>query len=340
MELLSLFTKRIAIDLGTTHTVILHNDKIVVDEPSIIAIEKDTDRIMAVGNKALRMHGCSHEHALTIRHLKAGRLADFRNTEMMLKEFIKTRCSKNHLFPSAWKMVICIPFGITEVETRAVRYSAEQAGAKEVWMIYEPMAAAIGIGLDVLSPDASMVIDIGGGASKVAVLALGGIVASRSLQIAGDEFNANIIDYMRRKHNISIDEATAEQIKIRVGSAIEDLDNPPEDYEVCGSDLLQGGMMAVKVNYSEIAGALDHSISEIEGAIRSVLESTPPESVADIYRNGIFLVGGGALLRGLDKRISRATHLPVHVADDPLKAVARGAGIALKYFNQFPFIVK
>ncbi len=206
--------------------------------------------------------------------------------------------------------------------------------------IYEPIAAAIGIGLDVLSPDANMVIHIGNGTSEVAVLALGGIVTSRSIQIAGDEFNDNIINYMRRKHRISIDEATAEQIKINVGSAIEDLDNPPADYEVCGRDLLRGGTMAIKVNYREVAEALDQSISEIEAAILSVLKSTPPESSNDIYENGIYLSGGGALLRGLDKRISQVTHLPVHIAADPLNVIARGTDIALKEFDQFPFLVK
>lgn len=340
MGLFSLFTKEIAIDLGTANTVILHNEKIVVDEPSIIAIERSSGQIMAVGKKALMMHGKTHGNIQTIRPLKDGVIADFKNTEMMLKEFIKMTGTKGYLFPPSLKMVICIPSGITEVEERAVRDSAEQAGAKEVRMIYEPMAAAIGIGLDVLSPNGNMVIDIGGGTSEVAVLALGGIVTSRSSQIAGDEFNDNIIDYMRRKHNIAIGESTAEQIKINVGSAIEDLDNPPEDYEVRGRDLVQGIPIAVKVNYREIAVALDHSISEIEGAILSALESTPPESSADILKNGIYIAGGGALLRGLDKRISAVTHLPVHIADNPLKAVARGTGIALKNFDKFPFLIK
>lgn len=340
MGLFSLFTKEIAIDLGTANTVILHNDKIVVDEPSIIAIEKNTKQIMAVGKKALMMHGRTHENILTIRPLKDGVIADFQSTEMMLKEFIKMTGTKGYIFPPSLKMVICIPSGITEVEERAVRDSAEQAGAKEVRMIHEPMAAAIGIGLDVLNPNGNMIIDIGGGTSEVAVIAMGGIVTCRSSQIAGDEFNDNIIDYMRRKHNICIGEATAEQIKINVGSAIEDLDNPPEDYEVYGRDLIEGLPKAVKVNYREIAVALDHSISEIESAIKSTLESTPPESSADIYKNGIYIAGGGALLRGLDKRISQITKLPVHVADNPLKAVARGTGIALKNFDKFPFLIK
>jgi len=340
MGLSSLFTKEIAIDLGTANTVILHNDKVVVDEPSIIAIEKSTQQIMAVGKRAQLMHEHTHPNIETIRPLKDGVIADFRCTEMMLKEFIKMTGTRGYIFPPALKMVVCIPSGITEVEERAVRDSAEQAGAKEVRMIYEPMAAAIGIGLDVLSPNGNLIIDIGGGTSEVAVLALGGVVTSKSSKTAGDEFNANIVDYMRRNHNIAIGESTAEQIKINVGSAVEDLENAPDDYEVFGRDLVQGLPIAVKVSYREIAAALDNSISEIEGVIMSALESTPPESSADIYKNGIYMAGGGALLRGLDKRIAKLTHLQVHVAENPLKAVARGTGIALKNFDKFPFLIK
>lgn len=339
MGIQSFFTKEIAIDLGTANTVILYNDKIVVDEPSIIAIEKNTKQIKAVGKKALYMHGKTHDNILTIRPLKDGVIADFQSTEMMLKEFIRMTGVRGHIFPPALKMVICIPSGITEVEERAVRDSAEQAGAREVKMIYEPMAAAIGIGLDVLSPNGNMIIDIGGGTSEVAVLALGGVVTRKSSKTAGDEFNENIMDYMRKRHNIAIGERTAEEVKIAVGSAIEDLDNPPDDYEVLGRDLVEGIPISVKVNYREIAAALDHSISEIESAVISALESTPPESSGDIYRNGIYLAGGGALLRGLDKRISKLTRLPVHIADNPLKAVARGTGIALKNFDKYDFLI-
>ena len=339
MGINSFFTKEIAIDLGTANTIILVNDKIVVDEPSIIAIEKNTKQIKAVGKKALMMHGKTHDNILTIRPLKDGVIADFQSTEMMLKEFIKMSGVRGRIFPPALKMVICIPSGITEVEERAVRDSAEQAGAKEVKMIYEPMAAAIGIGLDVLSPNGNMIIDIGGGTSEVAVLALGGVVTRKSSKTAGDEFNENIIDYMRKKHNIAIGESTAEQVKIHVGAAIENLDNPPDDYEVLGRDLVECIPKSVKVNYQEIAAALDHSISEIESSIISALENTPPESSADIYRNGIYIAGGGALLRGLDKRISKLTKLPVHIADNPLKAVARGTGIALKNFDKYDFLI-
>ena len=340
MGLFSFFTKELAIDLGTANTVILQNDKVVIDEPSIIALDKDTRRVMAVGKKALLMHGRTPENIRTIRPLKDGVIADFQSTELMLREFIKMTGTKGLLFSPALKMVICIPSGITEVEERAVRDSAEQSGAKEVRMIHEPMAAAVGIGLDVLDANGNMVIDIGGGTSEIAVIALGGIVTSKSIKVAGDKFTNDIMDFMRRKHNIAIGESTAEQVKINVGAAIEDLDNPPEDYEVYGRDLLQGIPVAVKVNYQEIVQALDSSISQIETAIINALANTPSELSADIYKTGIYMAGGGSLLRGLDKRIAKKTKLKVQVAEDPLKAVARGTSIALKNFNKFTFLIQ
>ena len=340
MGLFSIFTKEIAIDLGTANTVILHNDKVVIDEPSIIALERSTKRVIAVGKKALLMHGRTHENIQTIRPLKDGVIADFQSTELMLREFIKMTSKGGVLFPPALKMVICIPSGITEVEERAVRDSAEQSGAKEVKMIHEPMAAAIGIGIDVLDANGNMVIDIGGGTSEIAVLALGGIVTSKSIKTAGDEFTDDIVEYMRKKHNIAIGEATAEQIKINVGAATEDLDNPPPDFEVYGRNLLQGIPVAVQVNYREVAQALDRSVTKIETAVINALESTPSELCSDIYKTGIYMAGGGSLLRGLDKRISKKTSLKVHVAEDPLKAVARGTSIALKNFDKFTFLIK
>lgn len=340
MGLFSILTKELAIDLGTANTVILQNNKVVVDEPSIIAIDTKTKTVKAVGKKALMMEGRTPAGIITIRPLRDGVIADFQATEMMLREFIKMTGSKGYFFPPALKMVICIPSGITEVEERAVRDSAEQAGAKDVRMIHEPMAAAIGIGIDVLDASGNMVIDIGGGTSEIAVIALGGITTSTSVKIAGDRFNNDIIEYMRKKHNIAIGVATAEQIKINVGSAIEDLENPPADYEVYGRDLLQGLPIAVKVSYREIAQALDRSIAMIETAVNNALEKTPPELSADIYKTGIYLAGGGSLLRGLDKRIHKKTHLKVYVAEDPLKAVARGTAIALKNFDKFPFLMK
>ena len=248
--------------------------------------------------------------------------------------------SRNTLIPPALKMVICIPSGITNVEERAVRDAAEQAGAKDVRLIHEPMAAAIGIGIDVVEPVGNMIIDIGGGTSEIAVIALGGIVCNKSIRIAGDEFNKDIMEYMQKQHNIYIGERMAEKIKIACGSAITELSEPPEDYPVQGRDVLTGIPKEIYVNYKEIAHALDKSIAKIEGAVLTALSMTPPELASDIYHTGIYLAGGGSLLRGLDQRISAKTKLAVHVADDPLRAVARGTGVALKNYDNFTFLIK
>jgi rod shape-determining protein MreB len=340
MGLFSFLTKEIAMDLGTANTIIIYNDKVVVDEPSIIAIERSTGKVLAVGKRAQMMHGKTHENIKTIRPLRDGVIADFQSAEFMIREFIKMIGPGRSLFPPALRMVICIPSGITEVEERAVKDSAEQAGAKEVRLIHEPMAAAIGIGIDVLEPTGNMVIDIGGGTSEIAVIALGGIVNNKSIRIAGDDFNADIEEYMRKQHNITIGERSSELIKIEVGSALTEIDNPPPDYAVHGRDMLTGIPKEIYVNYAEIAHALDKSISKIEAAVLNALEMTPPELAADIFKTGIYLAGGGSLLRGLDKRIHMKTKLPVHVADDPLHAVARGTGIALKNFDKFTFLIK
>jgi len=340
MGLFSFLTREIAMDLGTANTIIIHNDKVVVDEPSIVAIDRTTGKVIAVGKKAQMMHGKTHENIKTIRPLRDGVIADFHAAEHMIREFIKMISPKKSLFPPSLKMVICIPSGITEVEERAVRDSAEQSGAKEVRLIHEPMAAAIGIGIDVLEPTGNMIIDIGGGTTEVAVIALGGIVCSKSLRIAGDDFNTDIEEYMRKQHNIHIGERTAERIKIEVGAAMSEIENPPEDYAVHGRDMLTGIPKEIIVNYAEIAHALDKSITKIETAVLNALELTPPELAADIYGTGIYLAGGGSLLRGLDKRISLKTKLPVHIAEDPLRAVVRGTGIALKNFDKFTFLIK
>lgn len=337
---MGLFTKEIAIDLGTANTIIIYNDKVVVDEPSIVALERSSGKIIAVGKKAMMMHGKTHENIKTIRPLRGGVIADFHAAEHMIREMIKMIEIRKSWFPPALKMVICIPSGITEVEERAVKDSAEQAGAKEVRLIHEPMAAAIGIGIDVLEPVGNMVIDIGGGTSEIAVIALGGIVNNKSIRIAGDEFNTDIEEYMRKQHNINIGERTAERIKIEVGAALPDIDNPPPEYKVHGRDMLTGIPKEVVVNHTEVAHALDKSIAKIEAAVLNALEMTPPELSADIFETGIYLAGGGSLLRGLDKRLHLRTKLAVHVAEDPLRAVARGTGIALKNFDKFTFLIK
>jgi rod shape-determining protein MreB len=296
--------------------------------------------VIAVGKQAMQMHGKTHENIKTIRPLKDGVIADFEAAEHMIKGMIKMINQGRKLFQPSLRMVICIPSGITEVEKRAVRDSAEHAGGKEVYLIHEPMAAAIGIGIDVEEPMGNMIIDIGGGTSEIAVIALGGIVCDKSIRIAGDDFTSNIEEYMRRQHNILIGERSAERVKIEVGAAMVDIDNPPPDFAVHGRDLMTGIPKEITVSYVEIAHALDKSISKIEEAILSALEMTPPELAADIYRTGIYLAGGGSMLRGLDKRISKKTKLPVHIAEDPLRAVARGTGIALKNIGKFQFLIK
>ncbi len=340
MGIFDFLTQEIAIDLGTANTLVIQNDKVVVDEPSIVAKNVMTGKIIAVGREAMQMHGKTHENIKTIRPLKDGVIADFDAAEHMIRGMIKMIDNKKKLFKPSLRMVICIPSGITEVEKRAVKDSAEHANAKEVYLIHEPMAAAIGIGIDVLEPMGNMIIDIGGGTSEIAVIALGGIVSDTSIRTAGDDFTNDIVDYMRRQHNILIGERSAERIKIEVGSALPDLENPPDDYAVQGRDLMTGTPKEILVSYSEIAHALDKSISKVEDAVLNALEHTPPELSADIYRTGLYLAGGGSLLRGLDKRISMKTKLPVHVADDPLRAVARGTGIALKHLDTFPFLMK
>jgi len=339
MGFFDFFSQDLAIDLGTANTLIIYKDQVVVNEPSIIAIHRKTGQVKAVGLQAQQMHGKTHEDIKTIRPLKDGVIADFNAAELMLRGMISMIRPGKRLFTPHLRMVICIPSGITEVEKRAVKDSAERSGSKEVYLIPEPMAAAIGIGIDVEEPMGNMVIDIGGGTTDIAVIALAGIVCDQSIRIAGDEFTSDIVEYMRREHNILVGERSAERIKIEVGAALPELDNPPPDYAVNGRDLMTGIPKSITVTYSEIAGALDKSIIKIEEAILKALEITPPELSADIYQTGLYLTGGGALLRGLDKRISNKTKLPVYIAEDPLKAVVRGTGIALKNLNKYKHIM-
>jgi len=338
MKLFSLFVQEIAIDLGTANTLIIQDGNIVVDEPSIVAIDTRTGQTIAVGNRAMQMHEKTHQFIKTIRPLKDGVIADFQAAENMIEGMINMIGTKRRFFTHL-KMVICIPSGITEVEKRAVFDSADHVDSKETFLIFEPMAAALGIGLDVEEPVGNMIIDIGGGTTEIAVIALSGIVTDQSIRTAGDEFTENIVDYLKRNQNILIGERTAEQIKIHVGSALKQLDNPPPDFAVSGRDLITGIPRQISINYAEVAEALDESVNAIEEAILKALENTPPELASDIYRTGLYLTGGGALLRGLDKRISRITKLPVHIAEEPLRAVVRGTGIALKNTDRFSFLI-
>ena len=334
------FTEEIAIDLGTANTLIIHNDKVVVNSPSIVAIDRRTDKVIAIGQEASMMQGKTHEHIKTVRPLKDGVIADFNASEQMINYLIKSIPGLNRRFFSpALRIVICIPSGITEVEMRAVKESAERVNGKEVYLIHEPMAAAIGIGIDIMQPKGNMIVDIGGGTTEIAIIALSGIVCDKSIKIAGDVFTSDIINYMRNKHNLYIGERTAEKIKVLIGSVMEELENPPDEMSVQGRDLLSGKPKQVIINHSEIALALDKSVIRIEDAIMEALSQTPPELAADIYNTGIYLAGGGALLRGLDKRLSQKTDLPIYVAEDPLQAVVRGTGIALKNIERFKAVL-
>ncbi|MBP3553440.1 MAG: rod shape-determining protein [Bacteroidaceae bacterium] len=335
------FTQEIAMDLGTANTVIISNGKIVVDEPSVVALDRHTDKMIAVGGKAKMMHEKTHDNIRTIRPLQNGVIADFNACEQMIRGLIKMVDTGRRLFSPSLRMVIGVPSGSTEVELRAVRDSAERANGRDVYLLFEPMAAAIGVGIDVEAPEGNMIVDIGGGSTEIAVISLGGIVSNNSIRTAGDDLTADIQAYMSRQHNVKVSERMAERIKIHVGSALPDLgENAPEDYVVYGPNRVTALPMEVPVCYQEIAHCLDKTIAKIETAVLSALENTPPELYADIVKNGIWLTGGGALLRGLDKRLTDKINIPFHIAEDPLHSVARGTGIALKNVDRFTFLMR
>ena len=331
MAFFNLFSHDLAIDLGTANTLIwVKGEGVVLSEPSIVAFDKNTKRIVAIGNEAREMQGKTHRDLMVIRPMRDGVIADFEIAEGMLRAFIKKIRSS---WLSSRRIVISVPSGITEVEKRAVRDSAEHAGAKEVHLIAEPMAAAIGIGLDIDAPVGDMIIDIGGGTTEIAVIALSGIVQEESLRVAGDELNAAIMAHFKRNHNILIGERTAEIIKCEVGSGV------PLKKEIAvrvkGRDLITGLPTTVEATSEEIRDAIADPLNLVIEAVKTTLERTPPELAADILDRGIMLTGGGALLKGLDEKIRQETRLPVHVAEDPLTAVARGAGKILEKLHYY-----
>ena len=334
-------TQDIAMDLGTANTIITVNDKVLVDEPSVVALDKKNNKMIAVGHKAKMMYGKEHEGIRTCRPLRDGVIADFYACEQMMRGLIKMVNTGHHLFTPSLRMVIGVPSGSTEVELRAVRDSAEHSGGRDVYLIFEPMAAAIGCGINVEEPEGQMIVDIGGGSTEIAVISLGGIVSNNSIRVAGDDLTSDIQEYMARQHNVKVSERMAERIKINVGSALTDLgDEAPEDFVVHGPNRITALPMEISVCYQEIAHCIDKTIAKIETAVLQALEATPPELYADIVKNGIWLTGGGALLRGLDKRLSDKIQIPFHVDDDPLHSVAKGTGIALKNVNNFQFLMR
>jgi len=321
------------VDLGTANTLVcVKGEGVVLSEPSVVAVERGTKRIMSVGLEAKRMLGRTPEGIEAVRPLKDGVIADVDVTELMLRHFLKQVMAKR-IFRIKPRVVVGVPSGITELERRAVRSSAQSAGANEVYMVAEPMAAAIGVGLPIETPRGNMVIDIGGGTTEIAVIALSGIVADTSIRIGGDELDQSIVTFLRKNYNLLIGEPTAEAIKMQIGSAIE-TDNERE-MEVKGRDLVSGIPKMVLIHSQEIRECLQEPLRSIVEAVRSALEITPPELASDIVDYGIVMTGGGALIRGLDRLIALETNLPIHVDDEPMTCVVRGAGHILEDFPKY-----
>lgn len=337
------FRQELAIDLGTANTVIFKDDQVVLDEPSIIAVETKTGKLVAIGNEAQLIEEHTNPRIYTIRPLMNGVIADYDAAEMMLTGFIRKATGQGRrVFKPALKIVIGIPGGSTPVDMRSIRDSASHAGAHDLFMIYEPMASALGIGLDVIAPNGNMVVDIGGGTTEIAVISLGGIVESSSIHVAGNEITTDIIDYLGQQHNISIGRTTAEQIKFSVGSVLPQLsaEETPPDYMVVGRNMVTAHPAEAAISYQEVSACIDKTISKIEGEIIKVLQRTPPELYSNIVKNGIWLAGGGSLLRGIAQRFSEKVNIQFRVAEDPLKAVARGTCLALKGTDSYPFLMK
>lgn len=336
---MSLFLKEIAIDLGTANTIIICNGEVVLNEPSVVAIKTADESLMAVGKKAAPMQDRGAERIRTVRPLKNGVIADFKACEMMIRGLIAMLPKSHKSFLETVKMVVCVPSGSTDAEIRTVIDSCQRAGARELYLIYEPMAAAVGMGIDIEAPEGCMIVDIGGGTTEIAAISLGCFVANESIRVAGDSFNQDIINYMDRTHNMRISAPTAERIKKEVGAALMELDDAPEDMLVVGPNKTTDLPLKVAVSYQEIALCLEKDIAQIETAVLRALGQTPSEVYSDIVERGIYLTGGGALLRGLAKRLEEKTTIPCHVAEEPLLSVAKGTGIALKNTKNFSFLI-
>lgn len=334
------YNKEIAIDLGTANTIIMCDGKVTVNEPSVVAIRVADDSIAAVGTKASAMIDRGEQRIRTVRPLKDGVIADYKACEAMLRGLIKMIPVRHRFLSPTIKMVVCVPSGSTDAEIHTIQDSCEKAGARELFLIYEPMAAALGMGIDIEEPEGCMIVDIGGGTTEIAVMSLGSMVVNESIRIAGDALNKDIIQHMDAVHNMRISAPTAERIKKQVGAVIMDLDNPPEDMLVIGPNRTNDLPLHVNVTYQEIAQCLDKNILQIENAIMRALGKTPSELYADIVEKGIYLTGGGALLKGLAKRIEDRTTIPCHIAEDPLLSVAMGTAIALKNRNKLSFLIK
>ena len=340
---MTFFSHELAIDLGTANTVIFRNGEIVLDEPSVVAVDAHTGSLVAVGAEAQLMEGKEHQGIMTIRPLLSGVIADFDAAENMIKGFIKKMTGKKrHLFAPKLKVVVGISKGSTPVEIRAVRDSFEHAGAHDLYLIHEPMASALGVGIDVMAPVGNMIVDIGGGTTEIAAISLGGIVKAESIRIAGNQVTNDIVDYMARQYNLRVGFKTAEQIKHQIGSVLMDLpaDEAPGPMLVQGRNVSTSHPIEATITYKDIACCIDKTVSQIENGIMKVLETVPPEVYTDIIRNGIWLAGGGALLRGIAKRFSDRMNLQFHIAEDPLKAVARGTCIAIEDTDKYKFLAR
>lgn len=328
----------IGIDLGTTTIIIAMEGKgVILNQPSVVAVDTRKDQVLAVGDDALAMVGRTPNYILATRPLKDGVISNHTLTKELICRFVNKVYDSKLIKP---RVAVCVPAAITGIESAAVVEAVVAAGARQVFLIDEPIAAALGCGIDILKPEGHMVVDIGGGTTEIAVISLGGIVCSESINVAGDVFTEDIQTYIRQQHNVRIGERTAEDIKMAVGAAVSELQEPPEDYVFTGPNILTSLPSTLSISYQEIAYALEKSLVKIDAAIMKVLEQIPPELYADIVEEGVYLAGGGALLRGLDRRLQEKTNIPFHVSEDPLRAVARGTGIALKNVNRFQFLMK